>query len=130
MIEASAVSLAFGAVTALDRMTLAVPKGAVFGFLGPNGAGKTSTLRVLLGLLRATAGTVRVLGLDPAREGRAVRQKIGVLLENDGLYDRLTAYDNLDYHARIHRVVQAPVRIEELLQAAGLWDRRRDRVAT
>src|SRR5690242_19845097 len=111
-------------------MTLAVPRGTVFGFLGPNGAGKTSTLRIVLGLLRASSGTVRVLDRDPAVDGRAVRGQLGVLLENDGLYDRLTAYDNLDYHARIHHVAGTAVRIEELLRAAELWDRRHERVAT
>ena len=131
-IELAGVSLHFGQVRVLDRLTLEVPRGIVFGFLGPNGAGKTSTLRVLLGLVRASAGTARVLGLDPVTEAPRVRAQVGVLLENDGLYDRLTALANLEYHARIHHMA-APVRatrIEELLRACGLWDRRRDRVAT
>lgn len=130
-IELADVSLQFGRVRALDRLTLEVPRGIVFGFLGPNGAGKTSTLRVLLGLVRASAGTTRVFGLDPASEATRVRAQVGVLLENDGLYDRLTAVANLEYHARIHHLA-APARrarIEELLRACGLWDRRRDRVA-
>jgi ABC-2 type transport system ATP-binding protein len=102
----------------------------VFGFLGPNGAGKTSTLRLLLGLLRATSGVVRVLGLDPASAAQGVRARLGVLLEHDGLYDRLTALGNLDYYARIFRVASPAARIEELLRGAGLWERRHDRVAT
>ena len=129
-IEIVDVSLQFGPVRALDRLSLTVPRGTVFGFLGPNGAGKTSTLRVLLGLLRPSTGVVRVLGIDPTADGRRVRRQVGVLLEHDGLYDRLTAYDNLDYHARIHHLADAPPRIEQLLRACELWDRRRDRVAT
>ena len=136
MLEPAAIELAdlalhFGPVRALEQLTLTVPRGIVFGFLGPNGAGKTSTLRVLLGLLRASAGTVRVLGVDPAADARRVRAQVGVLLEHDGLYDRLTALANLEYHARIHHLGSAAAaRIEELLRACGLWDRRRDRVAT
>jgi ABC-2 type transport system ATP-binding protein len=131
-IELADVALHFGPVRALEQLTLTVPRGIVFGFLGPNGAGKTSTLRVLLGLLRASAGTVRVLGVDPAADARRVRAQVGVLLEHDGLYDRLTALANLEYHARIHHLgsAAAAARIEELLRACGLWDRRRDRVAT
>ena len=73
-IELAGVSLQLGPVRVLDRLTLEVPRGIVFGFLGPNGAGKTSTLRVLLGLVRATAGTARVLGLDPVTEAPRVRR--------------------------------------------------------
>jgi len=130
-IELADVSLQFGQLRALHRLTLEVPRGIVFGFLGPNGAGKTSTLRVLLGLVRTSAGATRVPGLDPIADAPRVRAQVGVLLENDGLYDRLTALANLDYHARIHHL-PAPARaarIEQVLRACGLWDRRRDRVA-
>jgi ABC-2 type transport system ATP-binding protein len=131
-IELADLSLHFGAVRALEHLSLTVPRGTVFGFLGRNGAGKTTTLRVLLGLLRPAAGTARVLGLDPGVDGRGVRGQVGVLLEHDGLYDRLSALDNLDYHARIHHLDRAArsARIEELLRLFDLWERRTDRVAT
>ncbi|HEY8041968.1 MAG TPA: ABC transporter ATP-binding protein [Polyangiaceae bacterium] len=131
-IELRDVSKRFDAVQSLDGLALAVAPGTVFGYLGPNGAGKTTTLRVLLGLVRPDAGTVRVLGLDPRTDGRRVREATGVLLENDGLYDRLTAAQNLDYHARIRRLERRTRagRVEELLRACALWDRRGDRVAT
>ncbi|HET9623403.1 MAG TPA: ABC transporter ATP-binding protein [Kofleriaceae bacterium] len=129
-IELHEVALRFGEVRALERLSLHVPRGTVFGFLGPNGAGKTSTLRILLGLLRASAGTARVLGLDPTGDAMRVRAQVGVLLEHDGLYDRLSALANLEYHARIHHLAAPAGRIEELLRRAGLWDRRRDRVTT
>jgi ABC-2 type transport system ATP-binding protein len=129
-IELRDVSKRFDALRSLDGLTLDVEAGSVFGFLGPNGAGKTTTLRVLLGLVRPDAGEVRVLGLDPRAQGHEVREALGVLLENDGLYDRLTAWQNLEFHARIRRLEGADRvrRLEELLKACGLWERRADRV--
>ena len=122
----------FAGRRALDHLDLTVAAGAVFGFLGQNGAGKTTTLRILLGLMTADSGSVEVLGLDPRRDPEGVRRSVGVLLENDGLYDRLSALANLEYHARIHRLpaTAARARIEELLRASGLWERRADRVST
>ena len=121
----------FANTVGLDALSLTVERGAVFGVLGPNGAGKTTTLRVLLGLLRLDKGSVRVLGLDPIVDGKRVREEVGVLLENDGLYDRLTAVANLEYYARIHRMGGAThERIEEVLRSFDLWERRRDAVAT
>src|SRR5205085_1037161 len=87
----------FGGVRALDALSLEVPAGAVFAFLGANGAGKTTTIHLLLGLLEPTAGASRVLGFDPARDGADVRQRCGSLLEHAGLYERLSAIDNLAF---------------------------------
>jgi ABC-2 type transport system ATP-binding protein len=131
-ILAADVSKRFGSVQSLDGLALRVPAGAVFGFLGPNGAGKTTTLRALLGLVAVDQGRLEVLGLDPKREARRIRAQVGVLLESDGLYDRLTAAQNLDYHGRIHHLAPAALaaRAEELLGAFGLWERRRDSVVT
>ena len=131
-IELVDVAKRFDAVQSLDGLTLSIEAGSVFGYLGPNGAGKTTTIRVLLGLVRPDAGKVRVLGLDPRADGTRVRAELGVLLENDGLYDRLTAWQNLEFHARIRRVDGSlrAIRLEELLRACGLWERRDDRVAT
>ncbi|MFN7036210.1 MAG: ATP-binding cassette domain-containing protein, partial [Bellilinea sp.] len=94
----------FGSLRAVDRLTLEVPAGQIFGLLGPNGAGKTTTIRLLLGLLPPTSGQVSVLGLDPIREGEALRSRCGALLEHAGLYERLSAEDNLDLYARIWRL--------------------------
>ena len=116
----------FGSQVGLDGLTLAVASGTVFGLLGPNGAGKTTTVRVLLGLVRPDAGSARVVGLDPTRRAPAVRARVGVLLEGDGLYARLSARENLEYHARLHRL-RPPYRgrrIEELLRSFDLWERR------
>jgi ABC-2 type transport system ATP-binding protein len=125
-IEVTGVVKRYGATLALDRLSLSIARGTVFGVLGPNGAGKTTMLKVLLGLTRCEAGTVRVLGLDPISDGRRVRCQVGVLLEHDGLYDRLSARGNLDFHAAIQHVdpSEREPRIEKLLRRFGLWERR------
>jgi ABC-2 type transport system ATP-binding protein len=112
----------------LSDVGFAVEPGDIFGCLGPNGAGKTTTIRIILGLLKASAGTVRVLGRDPSDEG--VRNRIGFLLEIDGLYDNLSAWDNLAYYARLYGVRQNAGRIGAVLEGAGLADRATDKVRT
>jgi ABC-2 type transport system ATP-binding protein len=120
----------FGAIRALDGLTLSVPEGSIFAFLGPNGAGKTTTIHLLLGILEPTSGSSRVLGFDPAVDGAEVRRHAGALLEHSGLYERLSAEDNLRFYARIAHLADANERIEELLTRFGLWERRADAVAT
>lgn len=131
-IEAKAVSRRFGSVQGLNSLDLTVESGLVFGFIGCNGAGKTTTIRCLLGLLRPDSGSISVLGLDPAVDGQAIRQQVGVLLADDGLYDRLSPYENLVYHGRIWRLPPGILnaRIDELLHSFDLWDRRRDKLST
>ena len=122
----------FGIARAVDGLTLEVPRGIIFGFLGPNGAGKTTTINLLLGLLEPTAGRAEVLGLDPWRDGDSVRSRTGAVLEQTGIYDQLTAEDNLEFYARVGRMPTAErrERIRELLTGAALWERRRDRAGT
>jgi ABC-2 type transport system ATP-binding protein len=122
----------FGAVRALDHLSFEVAPGTVFGFLGPNGAGKTTAIRLMLGLLRPTEGRVEVFGLDPTHHGEAVRARSGALLEHNGLYERLSAQQNLEFFARTWRMRPAEYRprIQELLERFGLWDRRRDVVGS
>ena len=95
------VSHDFDGVRALDRLSLQVPKGSVFGFLGPNGSGKTTPSTVLLGLLTPTSGRAEVLGFDTAREGESVRERCGALLEDAGTYDNLTVAENLEFYGRL-----------------------------
>jgi ABC-type transport system involved in cytochrome c biogenesis ATPase subunit len=116
----------FKTVTAVDDLTLEVPAGVVFGFLGPNGAGKTTTIRLLLGLLEPTRGRAEVLGRDVRTGAGEIRALSGALLEQSGLYERLSAADNLEYYGRIWRLGDADrrARIRELLEHFGLWDRR------
>jgi ABC-2 type transport system ATP-binding protein len=120
----------FGQLRAVDHITLEVPRSTVFGFLGPNGSGKTTTIRLLLGILHPTAGRVEVLGHDVASEPDRVRERCGALLEHHGLYERLSAEDNLEFYGRVARMParDRAVRIRELLNHIGLWERRKERV--
>ncbi len=122
----------FGAVRAVDGLSLTVPRGTLFGFLGPNGSGKTTTIRLLLGLLEPTRGRAEVLGLDTKARAGEVRQLAGALLEHTGLYERVSAEDNLEFYARIARMPgpRRRARVEELLRGLGLWERRREAVGT
>ena len=131
-IRAESVTRDFGSVRALDALSLEVPTGIVFGFLGPNGAGKTTAIRVFLGLIEPTAGRAEVLGHDTRRDSSAIRARCGALLEHPGLYERLSARDNLDFYGRAWHVPRATRadRIRELLTRFGLWDRRDDPVGT
>jgi ABC-2 type transport system ATP-binding protein len=125
------LSLDFGPVRAVDQLTLEVPAGIVFGFLGPNGAGKTTTLRLLLGLLEPTAGRAEVLGYDVQTQADQVRTHSGALLEHSGVYEQLSAEDNLEFYGRVWRLPKAErqARIKELLNDMGLWERREDPVS-
>jgi ABC-2 type transport system ATP-binding protein len=121
----------FASVRALDGLSIEVASGEIFGFLGPNGAGKTTTINLLLGLLEPTAGRAEVLGFDTRTQADEVRERVGALLEHTGLYEQLSAEDNLEFYGRVWRMPKAEreARIQELLTHIGLWDRRKERVA-
>ena len=116
----------YGEVRALDRLSIEVPAGTIFGLLGPNAAGKTTVIRLLLGLVEPTEGEGTVLGFNIRKHGDEIRRRTGALFGHPGLYERLSAYDNLDYFARIWRMpeVSRRVRIETLMRHFGLWERR------
>ena len=120
----------FGALRAVDDLSLEIAPGTVFGFLGPNGAGKTTTIRLLLGLLEPSDGRAQVLGYDVQTQGDEVRSRCGALLEHNGLYERLTALDNLELYGRLWHIPRAErqFRIQELLTHFGLWERRKETV--
>jgi ABC-2 type transport system ATP-binding protein len=120
---------AFKGRAVLKDITFSVKKGEVFGFLGPNGAGKTTTMRCMLGLLRPDAGEALVFGENMAVSDR-LRGRIGVLLEKDGLSDRLTACENLDYYARLYGVSGRDERVREILEFVGLTERKDSLVGT
>jgi ABC-2 type transport system ATP-binding protein len=121
-----------GEVHALDRLSIEIERGSIFGFLGPNGAGKTTTVKLLLGLVEPSAGEAVVLGNTVKRESAAIRERSGALLEHDGVYERLTAYENLEFYARVWRLraSERKQRCRELLESFGLWERRGDAVGT
>jgi ABC-2 type transport system ATP-binding protein len=120
----------FGSIRALDNLSIEVPYGSVFGFLGPNGAGKTTTIRLLLGLLEASEGSATVLGLDTANQADQIRLQSGALLEHSGLYERLSAENNLEFYGRVWRIPAAKrqARIQDLLTNLNLWERREEPV--
>lgn len=130
VIHTEHLSRFFGSVKAVDDLSLDVPAGIVFGFLGPNGAGKTTTIHLLLGLLEPTQGQASVLDFDTRTRGDEVRARIGALLEFAGLYERMSAEDNLDFYGRIYHMPahERQARIKELLTHVDLWDRRKDQV--
>lgn len=122
----------FDSVVALDRLSFEVKEGEVFGLLGPNGAGKTTTVRVLACLISPTGGSVRVCGFTVTDEPTKVRERVGIVTENPCVYERLTAYENMDFFAEAYGVsvrAERRKRIRELLDFFDLWDRRWDKVA-
>ncbi len=129
-IRTAGLSRSFGSVRAVDDVSLEVPTGTIFGFLGPNGSGKTTTIRLLLGLLEADQGSATVLGFDTRTQANEIRERTGALLEHSGLYERLSAEDNLEFYGRVWNlpVKSRRERIEELLTHLGLWDRRGEQV--
>lgn len=129
-INTEKLSRDFGQIKALEDLSIQVPAGSVFGFLGPNGAGKTTTIRLLLGLLEATRGTAQVLGHDIQNEADHIRIQCGALLEHNGIYERLSAENNLEFYGRVWRIPiqERQARIKELLSNLGLWDRRKEPV--
>jgi ABC-2 type transport system ATP-binding protein len=120
----------FGSLRALDSLTMEIREGAIFGFLGPNGAGKTTTISLLLGLLAPTFGNAQVLGFDIQTQSDEIRTSSGALLENTGLYEQLSASDNLEFYGRVWKIAPSELRsrIKELLTQMGLWERRSERV--
>jgi ABC-2 type transport system ATP-binding protein len=129
-IQTDGLSRSFGAVRAVEDVSMRIPAGTIFGFLGPNGSGKTTTIRLLLGLLEPSRGSATVLGFDSRRQAGDIRQRTGALLEHPGLYERLSAQENLEFYARVWNLTPADrdARVKELLTHMGLWDRRADQV--
>jgi len=119
-IETSGLSKTYGdQVLALSELDLRVERGEVFGYLGPNGAGKSTTIRVLLDLIRPTAGGASLLGLDSRRDGVRARRQVGYLPGDLRLYDRLTASEQLDSLARLRGGVDAKLR-DQLCERFGV----------
>jgi len=130
-IHTTGLSRSFGSLRVVDGLELEIGAGTIFGFLGPNGAGKTTTIRLLLGLIEPTSGRAEVLGYDTATEALEIRRRTGVVLDHTGLYQRLSALDNLHFFADIWRLGQADreERFRILLEGFGLWGRRKERVS-
>lgn len=124
VIETTNLTKTFGDVTAVEGLDLAVEDGEIYGFLGPNGAGKSTTINMLLDLIRPSSGSARVLGHDPTREAKQIRQRIGVLPEGAELYDRLTGREHLNWMAKSKG---ADPDVEAILERVGLSPEDGDR---
>ena len=122
----------FGDFTAVDRIDFTVRRGEIFGFLGPNGSGKTTTIRMLLGLLRPTAGNAEVLGFDIGRKTDEIRKRIGYMSQRFSLYDDLTVVENLNFFGRTYGVRGSRLkqRKEFVLEMANLRGRERELTRT
>jgi ABC-2 type transport system ATP-binding protein len=132
-IQAEGLEKKFGSVMAVDGLSFEVDEGEVFGLLGPNGAGKTTTVRLLACLISPTSGWAKICGFNIAEEPTKVRERVGILTENPCLYERLTAYENMDFFAQAYGIsleVDRRKRIRELLEFFDLWDGKTQKVAT
>lgn len=127
VIETRDLTKRFGDFTAVDRLRLAVPRGAIYGFIGSNGSGKSTAIRMICGLLAPTAGTALVLGKDTAREPDRVKQSIGYMSQKFSLYLDLTAEENLDFYGSLYGLgkEERRARIEDVFALMRLEDRRR-----
>jgi len=129
VIQAEGLVKTYDQVLAVDRVSLQVSRGEVFGLLGPNGAGKTTIIRILAALIAPTAGRASVAGCRLGRDDRILRGLIGLLPEAPGLYQGLSAERNLSFYATMHGLVESKDSIERYLRLLGLWDRRAEPVA-
>ena len=128
MIDTENLTKRFGNMTAVDSVTLHVDEGEVFGFLGPNGAGKTTTVRMMACLVGKSSGSARIRDYEIANKADQpkIRRMVGLLTENVGLYEELSAYDNLDFYGRFYKLEEQKrkERIEYLLKLLELWGKK------
>ncbi len=126
-ITAEGLSVSFGGNRVIDRLSLAVPQGSIFGLLGPSGAGKTTLIKLLTGQLRQESGTAALLGTDTRRLTAREQRQTGAMLDHYGLYERLSVYDNLAFYAEVCRVPHSV--IPALLKSIGLYEARKRTVS-
>lgn len=131
IIELSGLTKRYGEQTAVNRLTLSIRKGEIFGLLGPNGAGKSTTILMLLGLTEPSAGSVRVCGIDSTRQPLQVKKRVGYMPDDLGFYDDRTALENLLYTARLNRIPpkEAAERANRLIERVGLAEAARKKVS-
>lgn len=130
MIQTENLTRRFGTTTAVDRLTLDVGEGEVFGFLGPNGAGKTTTVRMLTTLIAPSGGSAIVNGHRVGQDDINIRRSVGILTEVPGMYDNLSAERNLQIYASLYEVREPAKQVEKYLRMLELWERRDDPAAT
>jgi len=134
IIDVASLTRTFGSVTAVDRVTLHVEEGEVFGLLGPNGAGKTTVVRMLCCLISKTREDARIAdyAIGNEKDSLKIRKMIGLVPDNVGLYDELSAYMNLYYYGKLYECSEAQRRgnIQRFLTMLGLWEKRDDAAGT
>ena len=124
-IDVHDLSKSFGALRAVNHVSIQIEAGHITGFLGPNGSGKTTTLRMLCGLLTPDSGSGRVLGLEFPREAEAIKRQTGYMTQRFSLYEDLTIEENLTFIARVYSLDNVATRVDETLEKLGLTNRRK-----
>jgi len=132
IIEVENLTKKYGDLTAVNNVSFTVKPGEIFGFLGPNGAGKTTTINILCTLTKPTSGRASIAGLDVVHRQSQVRQMIGLVFQDPSLDERLSALQNLRFHALVYSVPASvrEQRIEQFLKMMELWDKRHNKVQT
>ena len=132
MISVENLTKRFGDIIAVDNISFDIKEGQIFGFLGPNGAGKTTTIRMLSTLIKPTEGRIIIDGRDAFKNGEYVRSIIGILTETPGMYEKISAYENLNYFSGFYNMEEKRRKnnIQKFLKMFDLWERRDDLVKT
>lgn len=130
VIEVKGLTKRYKEVLAVDNISFSVGKNEIFGFLGPNGAGKTTTVKMLIGQIKPTSGSLLVAGKDMLKESVEAKKSTGVVPENSNIYDEMSAWDNLIFAAQLYGVPKEKRdnKAKELLELFGLYERRKDHV--
>lgn len=132
MITVENLTKKFETVTAVENISFNIDESETFGFLGPNGAGKTTTIRMLSTLISQTSGKITIDNRSPESDGEYIRSIIGLLTESPGMYEKISAYDNLEYYSSFYNIpgTKRKDNIERYLKMFDLWDRKDDLVGT
>jgi len=132
MIRVENLTKKFGNITAVDNISFIVEESKIFGFLGPNGAGKTTTLRMLSTLIQPTNGSIVINDHDSKKDGEYIRSLIGLLTETPGMYEKISAFENLNYFSGFYKIDEQKrkTNIERFLKMFDLWDRKDNLVST
>ena len=132
MITVENITRKFGDITAVENISFTIDESEIFGFFGPNGAGKTTTIRMLSTLISPDSGKMTIYGRDTGSHGEYIRQITGLLTESPGMYEKISAYDNLKYYSSFYNIPdnKRNNNIEKYLKMFGLWDRKDDLAGT
>ena len=130
MVEVENLRRNFGNIEAVKDISFSIKEGEIFGLLGPNGAGKSTTIKMLVTLLKSTSGTARINGFDITKDDKKVRKSVGIIFQDPSLDERLTAQENLYFHAKFYHILSKQIseRIQKALELVDLTSRKNDLV--